>query len=78
MSQKSLPIPQYRLTLTKDSCQVLQRLSNKIRIGVLRPDGKVDVAIPFNLLDQLQTFALAKENLSDTLLRIEQMRGSIG
>ena len=70
MNQKSLPIPQYRLTLTKLSCQALQRLSMKIRIGVMRPDGKVDIAISFSLLDQLQSAALPKENLSDTILRI--------
>ena len=70
MNQKSLPIPQYRLTLTKASCSALQQISRKIRIGVLRNDGKVDVAISFSLLDQLQTSALPKENLSDTILRI--------
>ena len=70
MNQKSLPIPQYRLTLTKASCRALQQISRKTRIGVLRDDGKVDVAISYSLLDQIQTAALPKENLSDTILRI--------
>lgn len=70
MNQKSLPIPQYRLTLTKESCTALARISKKIRVGAIRTDGKVDVAISFGLLDQLQTAALPKENLSDTILRI--------
>ncbi len=73
MKQTSKP-PLYRLTLTMDAIQAAVRGPNKTLFkptrSFLRPDGRLDVGISFGLLDQLQTAALPKENLSDTVLRI--------
>jgi hypothetical protein len=73
MKPKTKP-PLYRLTLTMDAIQAAVRGPNKHLFkptrSFLRPDGRLDVGISFALLDQLQTAALPKENLSDTLVRI--------
>jgi hypothetical protein len=66
--------PLYRLTLTMDAvkaavCGPNKKLFKPSR-SALRLDGRIDVGISFGLLDQLQTAALPKENLSDTVLRI--------
>jgi hypothetical protein len=78
MNQKIKP-PLYRLTLTMDAIQVALRGPNKKLFkptrSALRPDGRIDVGITFGLLDQLQTAALPKENLSDTVLRIMAPKG---
>lgn len=65
--------PRYRLTVTH--LALLAAMSRKPplfkpTIALKRPDGKVDIGISYNTLDQLQTAALPKENLSDTLLRL--------
>jgi hypothetical protein len=77
MKQKTKP-PLYRLTLTIEALQAALRSPNKRlfkpSLSQLRPDGRIDVGISFGLLDQLQTAAYPKENLSDTVLRI--MKGS--
>lgn len=67
--------PLYRLTLVPDAMAALvswldARKRGAGLIATLRADGKYDVAITYGLLDQLQTAALPKENLSDTVLRI--------
>lgn len=65
----------YRLTLKPDALQAFSLLMStqkppRVGIGVTRPDGRYDVAVSQGLFDQLQTAALPKENLSDTLVRI--------
>lgn len=67
--------PMYRLTLKSNAVVAFSQLMcrqkpPRVGIGVSRPDGKYDVAITPSLMDQLQTAALPKENLSDTVLRI--------
>lgn len=67
--------PFYRLTLTSPAMAMLAawkaaRKPATVIYASQREDSKYDVAISFNLLDQLQTAALPKENLSDTVLRI--------
>lgn len=70
MKQKLTP-PLYRLTLTAAAFGVLAIYKPfKFKAAFERPDGKWNVAISMSLLDQLQTAALPKENLSDTVLRI--------
>lgn len=75
MKQKQKP-PPYRLTLKDEAAvkafaQLMARMKvSRPTVGISRPDGKYDVAISHSLLDQLQTSALPKENLSDTVLRI--------
>lgn len=73
MKQKQKP-PLYRLTLTKEAlaAAVLGHSKSLFRptMAIIRPDGRIDVGITHGLLDQLQTAALPKENLSDTVLRI--------
>lgn len=65
----------YRLTLAPNAMAALAQwfVANKRGssfLAVMRPDAKYDVAITHSMLDQLQTAALPKENLSDTVLRI--------
>lgn len=65
--------PRYRLTVTDAAGMVLVRCVRTKRgfpMPIGRADGRFDIGITFGLLDQLQTAALPKENLSDTLLRI--------
>ena len=73
MKQKQKP-PLYRLTLTREAVQAAVMSKNKSLFrptrAYIRPDGNIDVGITHGLLDQLQTAALPKENLSDTVLRI--------
>lgn len=75
MSQKLIP-PQCRLTLTDQACRVFANMMifKRLPVSVRRPDGKIDVAISHSLYDQLQTAALPKENLSDTIIRIGARR----
>jgi hypothetical protein len=67
----------YRLTLNSEAAvrafaRLLARQKPpRMGVGTSRPDGKYDVGISRSLLDQLQTHALPKENLSDTLLRVD-------
>lgn len=69
MMPKPLTKPQlYRLTLSAEAFELWCK--TKHSIASIRPDGKWEVAITYGLLDQLQTAALPKENLSDTVLRI--------
>lgn len=73
MPKQTTKPPRYRLTVTHAALLAAQSRTPplfKPTIAIRRPDGKVDVAISFNTLDQLQTAALPKENLSDTLLRL--------
>lgn len=71
MKQKQKP-PLYRLTLSREAFFAAANAQRIFRpqLPFDRQDGKVDVAIPHSMLDQLQTAALPKENLSDTVLRI--------
>lgn len=71
MSQKTKP-PLYRLTLSRTAYFAAAEVKRifKPQIPFERQDSKVDVGISHNTLDQLQTAALPKENLSDTVLRI--------
>ena len=61
-----------RLTLSKDATIALPKVIKgpSAWLCVGRPDGKYDVAVSQSLYDQLQTAALARENFSDTLLRL--------
>lgn len=76
MPKQTTKPPTYRLTLTQPAVAAAigltgsKALFRTPKIGVPRSDGKIDVGISYNLLDQLQTAALPKENLSDTLLRL--------
>lgn len=70
MKSKTKP-PLYRLTVDAAVFwSVHDRFLKRPTIAIKRPDGKIDVAISYNTLDQLKTHALPKENLSDTLQRI--------
>ncbi len=74
MKKQSKPV-QYRLTLNGNAVHAFSRLMAsqkppRVGIGISRPDGKYDVGISHALLDQLQTHALPRENLSDTVLRV--------
>lgn len=70
MKQKTVP-GLYRLTLSPIAYVAMVTYKPfKHKAAFERADGKWDVAIPMSLLDQLQTAALPKENLSDTVLRI--------
>lgn len=65
----------YRLTLNPDAVQafaILMANQKPPRLGlaVHRTDGKYDVGISHAMLDQLQTHALPRENLSDTVVRV--------
>lgn len=63
----------YRLTLTAQAFAVATvKYTGKpfFKAAIERPDGKWDCAISMSLADQLQTAALPKENLSDTVIRI--------
>lgn len=68
MKKKTKP-PAYRLTLSMDAFNAA-RSKLRLQYFVLRRDNRIDVPISMSLLDQLQTAALPKENLSDTVLRI--------
>lgn len=65
-----------RLTLNSDEAAMAfaQLMANqrppRLVGGYSRPDGKYDVPISYSLMDQLQTHAIARENLSDTVLRV--------
>lgn len=65
----------YRLTLAPKAMAALAawkaaRKPATVIYAVQREDLKYDVAISHSLADQLQTAALPKENLSDTVLRV--------
>lgn len=61
----------YRLTLTDEAFDAVgANKPFKFKAAFQRPDGKWNVAIAMSTLDQLQTAALPKENLSDTVLRL--------
>lgn len=67
--------PMCRFTVKPDAIVAFSQLMcrqtpPRVGIGVLRPDGKYDIVVTPSLIDQLQTAALPKENLSDTVLRI--------
>lgn len=68
--------PQYRLTVSKAAFWAAMGrgpgnpLFKPPKVAIQRADGKVDIGISYNLLDQLQTAALPKENLSDTIIRL--------
>lgn len=73
MNQKQKPKPPlYRLTLSRAAYFAAADAKRvfKPQIPFERADGKVDVGIPHSMLDQLQTAALPKENLSDTVVRL--------
>lgn len=74
MNQKQKPQqpPLYRLTLSRAAYFASAEAKRifKPQVPFERSDGKVDVGIPHSTLDQLQTAARPKENLSDTVLRI--------
>jgi len=75
MSQKLVP-PHYLLTLTDKAFRVFAEtmVFKRLHVSVRRPDGKIDIAISHSLYDQLQTAALPRENLSDTIIRIGARR----
>lgn len=65
----------YRLTLKADAVVAFSKLMcrqkpPRVGMGISRPDGRYDVGISIALLDQLQTHALPRENLSDTIVRV--------
>lgn len=70
--------PVYPLSLTREALEAAmglkrptsQPLFKGTKMAVQHPSGKVVIGISFSLLDQLQTAALPKENLSDTILRL--------
>lgn len=65
--------PLYRLTLTRAAFWAAMERNKPLFQSFLvfeRRDDRLDVGITYALLDQLQTAALPKENLSDTLLRL--------
>lgn len=72
----SFPPAPMRLTLSKEAFVLLPKIVPKSLawLGVSRPDGKWEVPVSPALYDQLQTAALPKENLSDTVLRLAMHR----
>ena len=68
---KNPPPAMYLLTLSDKAFQLfITTMTKSGKFAILRPDGKWDVGISFNTLDQLKTAALPKENLSDTVVRL--------
>lgn len=67
-----LAMKKYRLTLNRESLLGLSLISpaKTPRPVLPRADGKFDVSVSHALYDQLQTAALPKENLSDTVIRL--------
>ena len=71
MPKPKVKPPLYRLTVeAKVFWQVHERFLKRPALAFKRGDGKIDIGIDYNLLDQLKTAALPKENLSDTLARL--------
>lgn len=69
MKQRPTP-PLYRLTLSNAAFNLFAAKLRSMKVTYRRPDGRIDVGIDFNLLDQLQTSSLPRENLSDTIVRL--------
>lgn len=69
-----IALKNHRLTLTQESLCGLSLIAPvrpmSVRPVMVRADGKFDVGISHALYDQLQTAALPKENLSDTVIRL--------
>lgn len=73
---RPLTLPPVRLTLENDVAKmVIAGGPLKILAGVRRLDGKWDIFVSFSAFDQLQTAALPKENLSDTVKRLSAYKG---
>lgn len=67
---KQAQLPFYRLTLTNAAFNLFAAKCRAMKVAIRRNDGRIDVGIDFNLLDQLRTASLPKENLSDTIVRL--------
>lgn len=69
-----ISLKNHRLTLTQTALTGLSLICPvkpmSVRPVMIRADGKFDVGISHALYDQLQTAALPKENLSDTVIRL--------
>ena len=67
---KLSPPPFYRITLSRAAFNLFATRAKRMHVAVERNDGKIDLGVSFNTLDQLRTAALPKENLSDTIIRL--------
>lgn len=63
--------PMYRLTLTAETfAAVVKDGTIKVKIALMRIDGKWDIGISMTAKDQIETAALPGENWSDTVKRM--------